>query len=134
MATHSSILAWRISWTEDPGWLWSIGSQRVWHDWSDLDHTHTMWIVIYSLAETLMDLNMVCCLDPERDETLSRTCHLFKTQNILGMKQQHKPANMAEPFAMLIPIKVLQHSLSYFFIFMVDRKHEIKYYITRENT
>ena len=57
-----------------------------------------------------------------------------KTQNILGRKQQHKPANMAEPFVMLIPIKVLQHSLSYFFIFMVDRKHEIKYYITRENT
>ena len=29
MATHSSILAWRISWTEKPGGLWSIGSQRV---------------------------------------------------------------------------------------------------------
>jgi len=34
--THSSILAWRISWTEDPGGLWSIESQRVRHDWSDL--------------------------------------------------------------------------------------------------
>ena len=32
MATHSSILAWRISWTEDPGRLWSMGSQRVGHD------------------------------------------------------------------------------------------------------
>ena len=30
--THSSILAWRISWTEDPGGLWSIESQRVRHD------------------------------------------------------------------------------------------------------
>ena len=29
MATHSSILAWRIPWTEGPGWLQSIGSQRV---------------------------------------------------------------------------------------------------------
>ena len=29
MATHSSILAWRIPWTEDPGSLPSIGSQRV---------------------------------------------------------------------------------------------------------
>ena len=29
MATHSSILAWRIPWTEDPGRLQSIGSQRV---------------------------------------------------------------------------------------------------------
>ena len=32
MATHSSILAWRIPWTEEPGGLQSAGSQRVGHD------------------------------------------------------------------------------------------------------
>ena len=32
MATHSSILAWRIPWTEEPGGLQSIGSQRLGHD------------------------------------------------------------------------------------------------------
>ena len=32
MATHSSILAWRIPWTEEPGEPQSIGSQRVGHD------------------------------------------------------------------------------------------------------
>ena len=32
MATHSSILAWRISWTEEPGRLQSMGSQRVGHN------------------------------------------------------------------------------------------------------
>ena len=32
MATHSSILARRVPWTEDPGGLWSIGSQRGGHD------------------------------------------------------------------------------------------------------
>ena len=32
LATHSSILAWRIPWTEEPGGLWSTGSQRVRHD------------------------------------------------------------------------------------------------------
>ena len=31
-ATHSSILAWRIQWTEEPGGLQSMGSQRVGHD------------------------------------------------------------------------------------------------------
>ena len=31
-ATHSSILAWKISWTEEPGGLQSMGSQRVRHD------------------------------------------------------------------------------------------------------
>ena len=32
MATHSSILAWRTPWTEEPGWLQSAGLQRVGHD------------------------------------------------------------------------------------------------------
>ena len=32
MATHSSILAWRIPWTEEPGRLQSMGSQRVGYD------------------------------------------------------------------------------------------------------
>ena len=33
MATHSSTLAWRIPWREEPGRLQSMGSQRVRHDW-----------------------------------------------------------------------------------------------------
>ena len=36
VATHSSILAWRTPWTEEPGRLQSMGSQRVGHDWGDL--------------------------------------------------------------------------------------------------
>ena len=32
MATHSSILAWKIPWMEDPGRLYSMDSQRVGHD------------------------------------------------------------------------------------------------------
>jgi len=32
MATHSSMLAWRIPWTEEPGGLWSMGLQRAGHD------------------------------------------------------------------------------------------------------
>ena len=32
MATHSSILAWRTPWTEEPGGLQSMGSQKVGHD------------------------------------------------------------------------------------------------------
>ena len=34
MATHSSILTWRIPWTEEPGGLQSTGLQRVGHDWA----------------------------------------------------------------------------------------------------
>ena len=36
MATHSSILAWRIPWTEKPGRLQSRGLQRVGHDWAHM--------------------------------------------------------------------------------------------------
>ena len=36
-ATHSSILAWGIPWTEEPGWLQPIASQRVRHNWSYLE-------------------------------------------------------------------------------------------------
>ena len=36
MATHSSVLAWRVLWTEEPGGLLSMGSHRVGHNWSDL--------------------------------------------------------------------------------------------------
>ena len=39
MATHSSTLAWRIPWTEEPGGLQSMGSQRIRHDRSNLAHT-----------------------------------------------------------------------------------------------
>ena len=40
MATHSSILGWRILWTEEPGGLLSIGSHRVGHHWSNLACMH----------------------------------------------------------------------------------------------
>ena len=55
MATHSSVLAWRIPGTGEPGGLPSMGSHRVGHDWSDLaaaaaaaavDYTPLSWQVI----------------------------------------------------------------------------------------
>ena len=46
MATHSSILSWRIPWTEEPGRLWFIGSQRVGHDRSNLAHPINMELIL----------------------------------------------------------------------------------------
>ena len=40
VATHSSVLAWRIPWTEKPGGLQSRGSQRAGHGWSGWAHMH----------------------------------------------------------------------------------------------
>ena len=43
MAPHSSTLAWKIPWTEEPGRLQSMGSQRVGHDWATSLHSlHTL--------------------------------------------------------------------------------------------
>ena len=42
MVTYSSILAWRLFMTEEPGGLQSIGLHRVRHDWSDLARMHTL--------------------------------------------------------------------------------------------
>ena len=42
MATHSSILAWRITWTEEPGRLQSMGLLRVGHDFTFTFHFHAL--------------------------------------------------------------------------------------------
>ena len=44
MATHSSILAWRLPWTEEPGGLQSMESQTVRHDWAN-EHAHGQMMV-----------------------------------------------------------------------------------------
>ena len=51
METHSSILAWRIPGTEEPGVLWSIGLQRVGHNWSDFKSSSKkhMWAYMWNL-------------------------------------------------------------------------------------
>ena len=54
MATH---LPWEIAWTEEPGELQSMGSQRVRHDWSDLAYMHDLSSMLrlnfYLLHETI---------------------------------------------------------------------------------
>ena len=52
MATDSSILAWRIPWTEEPGRLQSKWSQRVGHHWVTLSHTHKYMLAILFVSIT----------------------------------------------------------------------------------
>ena len=47
-ATHSSILAWRIPWTEEPGGLQSMGSQTVRHNWATNSTTTKLYLWILS--------------------------------------------------------------------------------------
>ena len=47
MAIHSSTIVWKISWTEEPGRLQSMGSQRVGHDWAiSLSLSHTSKVML----------------------------------------------------------------------------------------
>ena len=68
MAIHPSILAWKISWTEEPGGLQSMGSQRVGHDWATniLTHSSTterQWSCLsLSLLYTLLVVQLLSCV------------------------------------------------------------------------
>ena len=55
MATHSSILAWRIPWTEEPGKLQAIGSQRVGYDWG----TNALPLCHYNYSFKTFEKNQV---------------------------------------------------------------------------
>ena len=63
MATHSSILAWRIPWMEEPGGLQSMVSQRVRHDWAtSLTHSAIISrVTMHSLDVLLSRLEPVYC-------------------------------------------------------------------------
>ena len=61
MTTHPSILAWRIPGTEEPGGLWSIGSQRVGHDWSDLACMQKL-LAISHLSKINLALRITCSI------------------------------------------------------------------------
>ena len=56
MATHSSIYAWKIPWTEEPGGLQSTGSQRVGHDWATSCHViiHSIYFICYPACLGIM--------------------------------------------------------------------------------
>ena len=55
MASHSSVFAWRIPGTEEPGGLQSMGSHRVGHDWSDAAAAATT-----ALFQDIQMQNLVC--------------------------------------------------------------------------
>ena len=62
MATHSSIIAWKISWTEEPGELQSMGLQRGGHDWATNTNTPALQadsLPVWDTREGLL-INLPC--------------------------------------------------------------------------
>ena len=69
MAIHSNILAWRIPWTEEPGRLQSMRSQRIGYNWSNGRHTSTSTHLLSSFPHSLSiciiyDVSMLLSLIP----------------------------------------------------------------------
>ena len=68
MATHSSTLAWKIPWTEKPGRLQSMGSQRVRHDWATpLSLYLEVWVLLKRLKHQQKQVWNAC---PQSDPML----------------------------------------------------------------
>ena len=66
MATHSSILAWKIPWTEEPGRLQSMGSQRVGHDWETFFLFFSYCLFRHNaIAHLIEQMHVLSCSNPQ---------------------------------------------------------------------
>ena len=54
IATHSNILAWKIPWTEEPGWLQSMGSPKSWTQLSDLAHNQNINKIVIDMDKIIL--------------------------------------------------------------------------------
>ena len=81
MATHSSILAWNIPWMEEPGWLQSMGSQRVRHNWAT-SLTHSLACVQST------SVSYLCSPDGLRGGSLSKKNFKDIHQRFLTLRQE----------------------------------------------
>jgi len=89
MATHSSVLSWRIPWTEKPGRLQSMGSHRVRHDWS--------YLAAAAAAVSFYD---------SYTTYLAETSHEIKRCLLLGRKVMTNLDSIFKSRDITLPIKV----------------------------
>ena len=104
MATHSSILAWRIPWTEEPGGLQSTWSQRVGHDWA----TNTLIsLVLISVRINIRHYSsslLLACprlhhTEPPRDSGPRQVGPVLVRLNCRGRQPPHHPVPAPCPLA-----------------------------------
>ena len=87
MATHSSILAWEIPWTEEPGGLKSMGSQRVRHDWAHMHARKQIFLKAFrSLQKVKGHLKKILLFSsagPSQTTVLHRGCSVAQLRPTL---------------------------------------------------
>ena len=103
MATHSNTLTWKIPWTEEPGRLKSMGSQRVGHDWATSFHFS------FSYTGEGNDNPLQCsCLDNPRDRGAWWASVNGVAQSWIRLKQLSSLSHI--PFLMVLVFN-LSHSV-----------------------
>ena len=105
--THSSTLAWKIPWTKEPGWLHSMGSLRVRHDWvSSLSRTGegngsplqcsclenprdcgAWWAAVYGVAQSRTRLKWLSSSSSSRWQHLNKLVVLGSQEHFLSWKR-----------------------------------------------
>ena len=100
MATHSSILAWRIPWTEEPGGLQSVGSQRVGRDWATRFTTQSASAIHQDPLWSQYRPRGVCPI-PSLQVLLSMLslsgCHSVQCRGKIGTAQLPRPVSQSIP-------------------------------------
>ena len=110
MATHSSIFAWRIPWTEEPGELQSIGSQRVEHDWVT-EHT--------CISQPIKPFRKLPTVISSTPLTLSTASSLYMQTYIF-------PKAIRSEFLRCIPTKLKAHIIHLCFLQPFSNLHLLK--------
>ena len=103
MATHSSTLAWKIPWTEEPGRLQPMGSRRVGHDWATSRSRSRSYVeckkkrykwTYFKKKQRLSDLENKLMVSGARDHSgvWDRHVHtaIFKIYNQQGSTAEHR--------------------------------------------
>ena len=96
MATHSSTIAWKIPWTEEPGRLQSMGSQRVGHDWvtalthSLIDASVFLYHLWYALCTYSCPIEQSCWRFQFKVTSFLQPSHIVLICNFILRQQQTK--------------------------------------------
>ena len=116
MATHSSILAWRIPWTEEPGGLLSMGSHRVGHNWRDL-------ACMCALEEGNGNPLQYSCLENPRDREAWWGAICGVAQNQTQLKQLNSSSSSNNMASFLVEDFLSQKQQTKFLSYLISDSH-----------
>ena len=110
---HSSIIAWKISWAEEPGGLQSMGSQRVGHDWLTntffrnnfyfMKRSKYFHICVWVSAQLLQSCPTLC--DPVEYKTPGSSVHGVSPGRVLSGLPCPPPWDLPDPGIELVSLK-----------------------------